>query len=256
MREIETRGRSVEIPTEISELSPEQYEYYCFLAYALGVGSIDVDYFRIRWISYLIGMGKTDFTILKPEYIAELDRQMDAIDGFFVEQADGNFHLDMMTPVNLLPSYKGFKGPGDFLEGVTYGEFVECLTVFEGLAGADEKEMTEGYNHIARTLYHIPEETEVPSLLTVHAPTLFASVWREIQGGPIEINGKKIDFRIIFKGDGSSKADDHTGWTGITFEVATAGLFGSVKDVEASEMWDVLMYLYKCKFEYLNDKNK
>lgn len=70
----------------------------------------------------------------------------------------------------------------------------------------------------------------------------------------MEINGKKIDFRIIFKSSGGSKPDDKTGWTGITFEVATAGLFGNVAQVEQTDMWTVLMYLYKCKFEYINEK--
>jgi hypothetical protein len=79
------------------------------------------------------------------------------------------------------------------------------------------------------------------------------SVWKLIQTRPVEINGRKIDFRILFQGS-VSRADDHTGWTGITFEVAAAGLFGTVNDVEACDMWAVLIYLYKCKFEYLNDK--
>lgn len=34
METITTRGRSVKIPTHVSELTPAQYEYYVFLAYA------------------------------------------------------------------------------------------------------------------------------------------------------------------------------------------------------------------------------
>lgn len=253
METITTRGRSVEIPTCVSELSPAQYEYYIFLAYALGAGVFDVEYFRIRWLSYLIGLGRTNYTILKPEYIAELEEQAGIIDGFFVTDAD-RVHLDFNTPVNLLPEYGGYKGPGDWLEGVTYGEFVECLTVTESLTHMDEQEAAEGYAHIARKLYHIPDGEKVPDVLAFHAPTLLASVWKALLSAPVEINGKKIDFRIIFKSSGSSKPDDKTGWTGITFEVATAGLFGNVSQVEQTDMWTVLIYLYKCKFEYLNEK--
>ena len=53
METITTRGRTIEIPAHVDELSPEQYEYYCFLAFALGSGTIDLDYFRVRWLSYL-----------------------------------------------------------------------------------------------------------------------------------------------------------------------------------------------------------
>ena len=58
----------------------------------------------------------------------------------------------------------------------------------------------------------------------------------------------------MFRSSGGKKPDDKTGWTGITFEVATAGLFGNVAEVERTDMWAVLNYLYKCKFEYLNEK--
>lgn len=257
METIKTRGKTVEIPVNVSELTPAQYEYYCFLAFALAGQIITPDYFRIRWFSYLIGLGKSDFTILKQEHIDELEAQISAIDGYFVKEMIAGrerIHLDFDTVVNLLPEYKGYKGPGDLFQGVTFGEFVECYTVAESLDGTDNEAMAEGCEHIARTLYHIPDTAPVPDLLTFHAPKLFASVWRAIQSAPIEINGKKIDFRIIFKSSGSTKPDDKTGWTGITFEVASAGLFGNVSQVEKADMWAVLIYLYKCKFEYLNEK--
>lgn len=257
METITTRGKKVEIPVLVSELSPAQYEYYCFLAFMLAGRIITPEYFRIRWFSYLIGLGKSDFTILKQEHIDELEAQISAVDGYFVrETIEGEefVHLDFDTVVNLLPEYNGYRGPGDLFQGVTFGEFVECYTVAECLDESDPEAMAEGCEHIARTLYHIPETEPVPELLAFHAPKLFSSVWKAIQNDPMEINGKKIDFRIIFKSSGSSKPDDNTGWTGITFEVAGAGLFGNVDQVEKTDMWAVLIYLYKCKFEYLNEK--
>lgn len=253
METITTRGRMVEIPTNVGELTQKQYEYYCFLAFALGSGAIDLDYFRIRWFSYLVGLGKADFTLLRHEFAEELETQMSAVDGFIANEGN-RVTLDFSTPVNLLPSYKGYKGPGDWLDGVTFGEFAECVTVLESLGQADEEALTEGYSQIARILYHIPAADKVPDLLAFHAPMLFASVWKAIMSAPVEINGKKIDFRIIFRSTGNKRPDDKTGFIGITFEVATAGLFGNVKDVEATDMWEVLIYLYKCKFEYLNEK--
>lgn len=258
METINTRGRKVIIPTTICELSPAQYEYYCFLAFALAGKIITPEYLRIRWFSYLIGLGKADYTILKAEYITELDSQISAIDGFFVQGTESGVQhvcLDFETAVNLLPEYRGYKGPSDMLQGITFGEFVECYTVAECLDGTDEKALSEGYTHIARTLYHIPDNAPVPELLVFHAPKLFSSVWRAIQRDPIEINGKKLDFRIIFKSSGNSRPDDKTGWAGIIYEVAAAGVFGNANDVKQADMWDILIYLYKCKFEYLNEKN-
>lgn len=254
MRSITTRGRTVEIPTHISELTPKQYRYFCFLAMALN-DVMDMEYFRTRWFSYLIGMGESDYTMLKAQHAEELLAQKGAIDGFFTEM-DGAVVPDFSTPANLLPEYDGYKGPGDWLDGVTFGEFTECMTILESMAGDAGDNTAEAYNQIARRLYHIPDDAKVPLLLTFHAPMLLTSVWKAISTAPVEINGRKLDLRIIFKGSGSSRPDDNTGWTGITFEVATAGLFGSVAEVEKTDLWSVLIYLYKCKFEYLNEKRK
>lgn len=257
MQTVTTRGRKVQVPEFIDELTPKQYERYIRLAFALSAGFIDDERFRVLWFSYLIGMGTSNYTMLRHEYIAELEAQREVIDGFFVsrEGIEGKV-LDFNTPVNLLPECKGYKGPGDWLRGLTFGEFVECLTVQEGLAGLDPEGIEEGCDHIARVLYHIPEAEKVPDLIAFHAPTFFAAVCRFIQAAPIDINGKKIDFRIIFQSSGTSKPDDKTGWTGITFEIAKDGLFGTAKEVEATDMWDILLYLYRCKFEYNNEKRK
>lgn len=252
MVEFKTRGKVVQVPQSVDELTSEQYLYFCSLALALDGETIDAEYFRIRWLSYLLGMGKTDYTMLLPKLIEEIESQAGAIDGFFSE-SDGRKVLDFFTCRNLLPEYKGYRGPGDFLDGVPFGIFVECLTVLESVR-RDPESADESYRHIARKLYNIPEEDRVPLMLAFHAPLLLSSVWRAIQEGPIDINGSKIDFRIIFKASGSSRPDDKTGWTGITFEVASAGLFGNVAEVEKTDMWAVLLYLYRCKFEYLNDK--
>lgn len=252
METIITRDRSVEIPTNVEELTPKQYEYYCFLAFALLSNAITPEYFRIRWLSYLIGLKKADYTLLKPEYVKELDNRLSVVDGFFKGGSICN-KLDFHTANNMLPEYQGYKGPGPLLQGITFGEFVECYTIAESFTCCSMQEFEEGKNQIARVLYHIPESDTVPELLCFHAVEFFGNVLSIIHKGPIEINGKKIDFRIIFKSHGKSRPDDKTGWTGITFEIATAGLFGNVREVYSTDMWEVLIYMYKCKFEYINE---
>lgn len=256
---IQTRGKTVEVPQHVDELTPKQYRYYCMLASMLAAGNIDLDFFRTRWISFLIGLGRMDYTLLMPEYIAEIEAQTSAItDGFIIhtgQPAPHDVRIDFDTPRNILPDYNGYKGPGDWLDGMTFGQFVECATIIESVAmeGLAPEEVTQSYESVARILYHIPASDNVPLILAFHAPMLFVNVWRRIQSGPIDVNGKKIDFSIIFKSVGPKRPDDKTGWVGITYEVATVGLFGDVSGVEATDFWAVLMYLYKCKFDYIND---
>lgn len=258
--------REVEIPTALEELTPEQYRYFVTLSSIHeSMATMSDEGFRVRWLSYLSGLGTIDFTLLVAERAARYREAMGMTDGFFLRGADGRLLPNFETQANLLPEEGGFKGPGDWLEGLTWEEFAECSSVVKALGetgapeGSDDyrKAVMEGYEHIARVLYRIPEGESVPDILYFHAPTLLRNVMHGIESGPVRINGEEIDLRIIFRNSGGSRGpDDKTGWLGVTFEVASSGVFGGVREVEKTDFWVVLLYLYRCKFEYLHSRKK
>ena len=97
-----------------------------------------------------------------------------------------------------------------------------------------------------------------PSLLVIHAFNLFSAVWTQIISEPVSINGEDVNFSILFNTSSDQwrhGGNDHTGWKGITFEVAASGVFGAMDSVSNTPFWDVLLYLYKCKYEQLHNKN-
>ena len=152
---------------------------------------------------------------------------------------------------------------GDMLNGLTFGNFCDCLDLLQqskqAAAEKDDPAINEFFQDITLKLYRYkdPEKTPaVPSLLAIHAVNFFSAVWEMVLSGPVYIGGEAIDFRILFQKLASEdrKADDKTGWTGIVFEVAASGVFGNKKEVDDTPFWDVLLYLYKCKFEYLHQK--
>ena len=152
---------------------------------------------------------------------------------------------------------------GDMLNGLTFGNFCDCLDLLQqskqAAAEKDDPAINEIFQDITLKLYRYkdPEKTPaVPSLLAIHAVNFFSAVWEMVLSGPVYIGGEAIDFRILFQKLASEdrKADDKTGWTGIVFEVAASGVFGNKKEVDDTPFWDVLLYLYKCKFEYLHQK--
>lgn len=248
MRDITFRGRVVAVPECLEELTPEQYSFYVLIGMWVKAGGITPDYWRTRWFSHLVGLGRMDYTMLVPEYIAEAESLLESVVAPFLADGEPVFK----TCVNLLPEYQGYRGPADWLNDISFATFVECYSLMEQAAASDEPQSS--YEAVARALYHIPESEPVPELLVWHAPMLFGSVSEALYKEPIEINGKPIDFSIIFKSSGGSRADDKTGWAGIAFEVAAAGVFGNVRELDESPLWSVLMYLYKCKFEYLHEK--
>ena len=252
MKSITFRDKKIEVPECLDELTPAQYGYFVRLGSWLAGGLIDLETWRARWFSYLAGMGASIYTILKPEYIEQAAPMVDDVTSPFLALTDKGMQPVYNTCKNLLPSYGGYSGPKDWLDDVSYAKFVECSTLLELAREADDP--IEIYEEIARALYAIPEDRPVPELLAWHAPVLFGSVWHAIQSGPVEINGRQIDFSIIFKSTGQRRPDDKTGWAGISFEVASTGIFGNIKELDSQPFWTVLMYLYKCKFEYLNEK--
>ena len=176
----------------------------------------------------------------------------------------GAFGADPVEPGrNLMQDFGGWHGVGDMLNGLTFGNFCDCLDLLQQSKQAatekDDPAINEIFQDITLRLYRYkdPEKIPaVPSLLAIHAVNFFSSVWEMVLSGPVYISGEAIDFRILFQklAPDDRKADDKTGWTGIVFEVAASGVFGNKKEVDDTPFWDVLLYLYKCKFEYLHQK--
>lgn len=254
--------RQVEIPTALDELSSAQYLFFVTLSGLYCGTSMSEKEYRERWFAYLAGLDITDFSLLVPDKKKLYRDEMVHTDGFFKKLEDGSLGPEFYTTSNLLPSVKEgdnvYEGPGDLLEGMTFGEFTECMAVMSADRQPEETDLLNVYGHIARVMYHVPEGNSIPDILYFHAPTLFRNVLKHIESSPIEINGREIDFGIIFRsaGDSDGRQDDRTGWAGVTFEVASSGIFGDLKGVEKADLWTVLLYLYRCKFEYLQTKNR
>lgn len=255
MVRVEHNGKVYEIPGVLDELTPDQYKSYLFLAVMLRRGVLDETGFRAKLLAELMGL-KVDITDFKPDVAEGLIAQLGVLDGFLDEKGPIT-----STGRNLLPEFAGWTARvGDMLNGLAFGDFVEALTLL-GRLDDDEESQQAVLNELARLLYSPPEDkgdAEVPALVAVHSLTFFTSVFNMIRKEPIGISGELINFSIIFKPVPGipSKADDHTGWHGIAMEVASSGVFGTLKEVNGTPLWDVLLYLYRAKFDLLHEKRK
>ena len=268
------KGKTVQIPSTLEELNKEQYIEFLKLSGAMMQGYVKPDTFRVKWISYLLGL-KADYTIYRPEIVEEVKAQLDKLDGFFIyndlESGGRSVTPRLRTGRQMLREFAGWIGPGDMLDGMTFGDFTDCLTLAAMAKkateeGQDDKEIGEIYEEMTRKIYRPREQRKdttglekpvPPSLLVLHSVNLFSAVWTQILNEPVEINGEAISFAILFNpigNQGRAGVNDKTGWQGITFEVASSGVFGNVQDVNRASFWDVLLYLYKCKFEHIHNK--
>ena len=253
------RGKVVEIPSGIDELTPEQYVFYLHLTAWLRARAVTPRMWLRRWAACLAGLGEVNPDLLREEFREQFEELEAAVERAFLIRNDAGEPMPETTSCrNLLPFYKGFKGPGDWLDGMTFGSFTKCAALIEQARTAIDSDAADIYAEIAREIYAIPEGERVPQVLVWHAPALFVAVSRAIQSEPVDINGKPVDFGIIFRPApvADRRPDDNTGWAGVAFEVAASGIFGNMRELENAPLWDVLLYLYKCKFEYLHEKSK
>lgn len=238
-------GREISCPEFIEELSEEQYKLFLGLAaYKFDNATEMADV----WASLLIGV-HTPTELLTEKCREEKSAIADHfLASFVIPGEDGAYYLPLETCQNMWPQHEEFSGPKDWLTGLPFGVFVECLSLMEDLNSKETCE--EASRAIARRLYSMPEDYDVPDLLCGHAVSLFHSVVKAIMSGPVEIGGRQLDVASVFRSSGgSTRPDDGTGWIGVTFEVASSGVFGNVAQVEATDFWAILLYLYKCKFE-------
>ena len=259
MTEVYFKDKRVAIPSTLEELTPDQYKGYLFLVVVLKRGIIDEQGFKAKLMGILLDL-PVEITDYRDEIADGLIAQLDALDGFFIDDS-GTRAPALATGRNLMPEFAGWEAKvGDMLNGMTFGDFIEAVSLMGEIHDAGEEEQADAFSAVARLMYRPGEKAKdkevPPALLAIHAVTLFTSVFNQITTDRVTINGKAIDFGLIFRNVPGmpTKPDDHTGWHGIAMEVASGGVFGPVKEVYAAPLWDVLLYLYRCKFDMINDK--
>jgi hypothetical protein len=259
-------SKSISFASELEELTPEQYMFYLDLVLQQMVGQIaDPDVIKRKLFAYLTDLRVSWKMKLYPPDVEEaiwsaLTDKINLLDSFFdIEEVEGKnvYKMHVKCGVNLLPTWKNYKGPANMLSDITWGQFKICLNALKMIIQAEEtrdiKEIEIHTLDIFRALYKLKTRNSklitIPDTVLFHAQTYFSYVYELITTVPIPINGEDIDFSILWKPDKDEKSneEDKSGWLGISFSIAESGVFGDYRDVEEENMYNVLVYLYKQK---------
>lgn len=267
--------QTISFAEDIDELTPEQYLFYLDLLLQHNVGQI-TDPFEIKRklfvkltdlkISRKLIFYKAD---VEEEIWAALTEKINLLDSFFDIETVGEkkkYSMHLKCGTNLLPTWANRKGPEDMLNNITWGEFISCLNALKLISKAEEtKDIAEIQSNtidIFNTLYKKTSRKEpkhIPDMVYFHAVTYFSYIYELITTVPIPINGEEIDFSIIWKSDDDDEntiKEDKSGWSGILFSIAEAGVFGKAADVNNANLYDVLIYLYRQKLQERHDKKQ
>ena len=249
MKEIKIGRTPVTLPESWEEMTRDQYWTYMLLLAAVMAGELHRLEAEKTFFSFLIGWNGADWTRMADQDTADTLREV------FMEDRKwwGMDRLPDTGCLNLMPVWRGrlgsYRGPEDWLADMTWGVFTDCLDL---LAAVSSDDSAEPMARLASLMYSLPPEESPDAVLQYHCMALLKSVVDAVSSGPVSVNGHDVDLSVIFgKGGGSG---DGTGMTGVTFAVAEAGVFGDYASVRKTGIWEVMLYLYKCRKSKENEK--
>lgn len=252
MRTIEYLNKNIDVPESLEELTPGQYYRYLEIAMLANRNILVEQQARLKLMTLFLDL-PVDVSMLPTREISEILSHLSITEPFILKEKK-NFRLDLQTGINLLPAWERWRGPDDMLNGVSFETFCKCMALIKQF-GNEDNENDVDLQQFGSLLYSDGIGTQPPMLVCLHAYLFFLNVFTIIQKEPLELDGETVDFRILFdKAQDKRKLDDHTGWAGIGMDIAETGTFGNLKQVKETPFWDILLFLYKKKFEKLHSK--
>jgi hypothetical protein len=184
---------------------------------------------------------------------------------------------------NLMPRMGKYYGPGDALTDCTFWEYKEAHSAFVQFAKTmDEQYLVKlaailyrpkklfygirkrfpHFNGQIRTAYTPKSNQLILEKRMKHIRRLseaelyyvflfFKSCEEFLVSGQPEIDGRKINLKVLYEGSGS---DDGIGLTGILFTLAETTVFGDIEKTADTGLYDVLSRLYQVTMQYKNTK--
>ena len=121
----------INIPSDIEELSPEQYVKYLELIYSVETGDMSIRKLRVSILEIVcpvsfgfryVKMSRND----KEDMWSGIYRLSEMMDSFFDIEESGDkriYKAHLKSGSNLLPEWNGLRGPDDMLNNITWGDF-------------------------------------------------------------------------------------------------------------------------------------
>lgn len=259
----------IEFPECWEEITTREWVYLLKLRQMLIVlnGKADLIDIKRMWCRYVLksrGVSSfrrsTDFNILTDRLASTLDWQW--------RVTDNVIELTFDSTVNLLPSWHIYHGPASHGADMMFGEFRYAVTQMNDFTQNND---IAALNNLCAVLYRevdyngerIPFTQSVmrdnadrfnamPVYLRWGVYAWFASFCKFLQDGVFVIDGQEITFAPLFKGgsgNGDAVGSQSLGLNSILFSVAETGVFGSIDDVDNTQLVRVLLKL-------LDDKQK
>jgi hypothetical protein len=275
---------SKEIPSEIGELTTDQFVHFAGLSLKLMQKVITLEQLKTEMAVKFMHIKAKGFDKLDDEaqlLVAENMAQITALlNYFFVDDGNGGITYNLAFTRNFVPWLKTgaltkLKGPADALTDITFLEYKDANTYYRAYQQSqDEKDL----NRLIAVLYRplrffkkLAYDENTIELRAWHIGKLpmaqrwaiylfYAACEEFLRSGTLTIDGEEISLEILYTTTVREKQkaripkyDAKTGLAGVALSLAGTGVFGPIEKVYAQNLYDVLLLLYKQRIEYLNE---
>lgn len=281
--EIPELTKTMYLPLQLHYCNEKQYIAMCELIYRLEAGDLDLNQFKILSVYKLLGIEKGKRNIEEEQIDEALDNIRiiaDYITEYFEESEEGKLSLILQYKKNhieaVTPNTKKYWGPKHFFTNTTFGEYEEALNLFMEYNDVKEIEILqrlfaifyrEKKNHkpipyVSEDLdEHLKNFKKTPIGVLYGFYYTFAAFHTYFTSSEVYWEGKRIDMSIIFSEQEEDSEDDKTdspypslGMKSIAYQLAESGVFGSLTEVRATNLWEAALRLYDVRKRDLDHK--
>lgn len=256
------------IPEDLSQCDAKQYMDMAELIFCFQNQQISYDEFRTHAVYKLMNMKPSkkeseleDIKFSNVYQISEL------IDSFFEIDDKGQKTIKQYYIHNPVPKmkflWKTYFGPEDNFNNMTFGEYRDGLRFFHDFHATGDME----YLKLLTAIFYRPKKMfkiigysskdldkriegykYAPIGFVYGFYLLFASFQKYLVEATILWSGKELDLSILFDTKTSTESDNVSmpgiGMDSVAFSMAESGVFGTLKEVDATDFWDIMVRMY------------
>ena len=251
------KEKNIEFPDCWEEVSPEEWVMLLGLRYKLmtqrGVSLTDV---KRAWCAYVLK--SRGVKVRGTEGMLLVDRLADTLEWMWlVDDEAGCISLRFDTTQNLLPEYKGLRGPQSHGGDLTFGEF-RAATAAMNLYTEDH--LPSDLLALVAVLYRFPDpatgkrapfdpddlptlmrdvQRVMPDWLQWGVYAWFARFCEYLLTGEFIIDGQTVTFAPVFgrrDKDGERPSGQDLGLNSILYTVAESGVFGTAMETDRTPL--------------------
>jgi hypothetical protein len=258
--------KNIEFPECWEEVQPAEFAYLLKLRMLLILTPRAVSLTDVKrlWCSYVLrhrGLKskRKDYYLLVNRLAKTLDWQ------WRVDEDNNSIALTFDSTVNLIPSWSGFWGPASHGADLTFGEFRFAVIMHNEYTRTQDMAYL---NSLCAILYRpkkngrripfvssdisrgVKDIAGMPDYLKWGIYCWFASFCSFLFHGTFVLDGCDVCFEPVFASAGKDHAPEQSlGMNSILFSMAESGVFGSIEEVDNTQLLRVLLKL-------LDDKQK